>query len=74
MAKCSETIEMRREFITELLIDLVQSNCEEVYINTIMAFGEDILRYLENEDNDEYETSQHLIGMKEVFQGYVVKV
>ena len=75
MVRCSETIEIRKEFIAELLIELVKANGDEVCINTIMAFGEDILRYLEYKDNnEEYETSQNLIGMKELFRGYVVRV
>jgi len=75
VVRYSKTIEIRKEFIAELLIELVKANSEEVCINIIIAFGEDILRYLEYEDDDEeYETSQNLIGMKELFRGYVVKV
>ena len=58
VVRCSETIEIRKEFILELLIELVKVNGNKVYINTIMAFGEDILRYLEYKDDDkEYEIS-----------------
>ena len=35
---------------------------------------EDILQYLENEEEEEYETNQYLIGMQELFRGYIVVV
>ena len=72
---CSDTVRLRREFITELLLDLLAEKNDEVSIDNIMSFGEDIVRYLEyEEDEDEYETNQWLIGMKELFRGYIVKV
>ena len=41
----------------------------------MFSFGEDIMRYLEYEDDkDECETSQWLIGMKDLFRGCIVKV
>ena len=39
-----------------------------------MAYCEDILRYLEgNTEEDEYETTQYHIEMKEIFRGYIVR-
>ena len=35
---------------------------------------EDILRYLEKDELEDYETDQGMIEMKDLFQGYVVKV
>ena len=37
-----------------------------------MSFAEDILRYLENEEDKEYEMNQQYVGMQELFRGYVV--
>ena len=39
-----------------------------------MSFVEDTLWYLENDKDKEYETNQSLIGIKELFRGYVVVV
>ena len=39
-----------------------------------MSFVEDMLTHLEDEDKDECETNQYLIGMKELFCGHVVKM
>ena len=47
-------------------------NRDEVDVNEIMSFCEDILRYLENDLEEEYETNQHHVGMSELFRGYVV--
>ena len=35
---------------------------------------EDILNYLENGDQDDYETNQYMVGMMELFRGHIVKV
>ena len=35
---------------------------------------EDILIWIEGENYEEYEINQHLIGIRELFQGHVVKV
>ena len=45
----------------------------EANLNEIMAFCEDILRCLEEETEEEYETNQQFVGMKEAFRGHVVK-
>ena len=37
-----------------------------------MSFCEDILRYLEDDAEGDYETNQHYVGMKELFRGYAV--
>ena len=37
-----------------------------------MSFAKDILRYLENEEDEEFEMNQQYAGMQELFRGYVV--
>ena len=69
--KYNETIEIRKKFIKSLLIDLLKYR-EEVNINEIIAFCEDILRYLEGEENEDYKKNQHYVGMKELFRGYII--
>ena len=57
----------------KLLLEIL-TNRDDVEVNLIMLFCEDILWYLEDdiEDEDEYETNQHYFSMKELFRGYVV--
>ena len=37
-----------------------------------MLFIEDILKFVENEEEEEYEINQQYAGMLELFRGYVV--
>ena len=65
---------MRKDFVYKLVIELVKKKPEEVSVDIIMVFVEDILRYLENKEEEEYEINQYLVGMQELFRGYVVVV
>ena len=70
--KCKETTKLRKEFMQKTLLELLK-NRECVDVNEIMSFCEDILVYLENDQEVEYETNQQYVGMMELFRGYVVK-
>ena len=39
-----------------------------------MSFVEDIIRYIENKEEEEYKTNQQYVGMQELFRGYVAVV
>ena len=54
---------MRKEFITELLKEMFQNKDREVDVNKIFEMIKDILRYLEEEDDEEYETNQAIMGI-----------
>ena len=43
-------------------------------IDKITTFIKDILWYFEGEEEEEYEMNQPLIGMKDLFRGYIIKV
>ena len=70
--KCEKTIELRIKFIKELVIELARNKPKEVHVEETMSFAEDILRYLENEEDEECEMDQQRAGMKELFRGYMV--
>ena len=57
---------MRKEFIEKLLLKMLK-NKGVIDINEIMSFCEDILDYLEGDDEEEHETNQHLVEMIELF-------
>ena len=60
--------------MVELLSELLKERNEDASIDQIMSFAEDIMWHLEYEDNeDECETNQRMIGMIELFRGHVVK-
>ena len=71
--KCKNTRHMRVEHVKILTVSLMKCENRKVDAEEILSFVEDTLRCLENEEIEEYETNQYLIGMKELFRGYVVK-
>ena len=74
VVRCGERVELQKEFTCELLIEMLKAKDNKVCIDAIMAFGEDILWQLEcEEDEEECETSQWMIGIKELFRGCIVK-
>lgn len=38
----------------------------------ILVFVEEMLKYIENDEEEDYETNQQHVGMQELFRGYVV--
>ena len=73
IAQCSETLDLRKEFIIDLKKALIKANKNEIEVDITFAFGEDIMRYFEHKEEEKCETSQCLIGVKELFRGHVVK-
>ena len=63
--KCNK-IPMRKEFIAELLIELMKSKSENRDADSILSFG--IMRCLENTEDDEFETNQQHVRMQELFR------
>ena len=65
--KYSKTKQLRRVFIKDLVVKLVKNKPKNISIEIIMSFIEYILQYLENEEEEDNETNQYLIGMQELF-------
>ena len=55
MIKYEETVELRTEFIKELVVELVQAKLIDTSDNLIILFVKDILQYIENEEDEEDE-------------------
>ena len=72
--KCVKTIACRKDFITDLVKELLAVKQNKVSVNEIFDMLEDILNFMEDDDIDEYETNQHMVGMNELFRGHAVKV
>ena len=58
----------------KMLKELCNNQPENIDEEEILSFVEDILRYLEDDCDNEYETNQGMLGMKNIFRGYVIKV
>ena len=71
---CSYTNEFRRKFIEDLLYELRTKKLPLVEVKDAFVMTEDILVYLEKWEDDEYITNQHIIGMRYLFRGFLIKV
>ena len=58
----------------EFTIELNKVKPSKIEIDEILDLIEVILRYFENEDEEEYKTNKAMIGIAELFKGYIVKV
>ena len=65
--KCIKTSKFRKDFITDLAKELLAVRQEKVSVNEIFDMLDDILNFLEDNDKNEYEINQPMIGMKELF-------
>ena len=66
--------QLRRVFVKDLLVELVKNKPENISVEIIMSFVEDILWYLENDEEEDCKMNQYLVGMQELFWGFVVIV
>ena len=57
----------------ELLIEMLKNKPKEVNKIDIFDFIEDIVKYLNDNKEGDYETSQEFIGFKNLFKGMVVR-
>ena len=62
--KYKNTMKMHVEHAKESTISLMQCKNRKVDAEEILSFIEDMLRCLENEEIEDHETNQHLIGIK----------
>ena len=65
---------MRKLFMQELLKELKESKFNNKDTKKILLLIEDILQFFEKENIEDYEMNQEIIGMQEIFHGYVVRV
>ena len=73
IVQCRETKRLRKEFVKELLIDILKNKPREVDYMDIFDMIEDILTYLTEDEEGEFETTQEFIRFKNLFRGIVMK-
>ena len=69
---CPEIENIKNEYLEELKKIILKEKLTDKERNTVDMIMNDIKRYLFSENN-EYNTTQHLIGIKMLFRGWVVK-
>ena len=62
---------MRKRFMRESLIELMKYKPEDVNVEAILSFIEDIMHYLEKKEDEEHETNQQCAGTQEFFRGCI---
>ena len=70
--KSEERNALRKEFIKDLVVELVKNKSDDVYMEQIILFMEDILRFAENKEEEGYEMNQQYLGISDLFQEYVI--
>ena len=75
--RCLKVRQKQREFIIQLTKQLTKKDNGKIEVKDIFDALEDIVAFFngeEEEDNkEEFETSQRCIGMKSMFRGYAVR-
>ena len=64
-------INTRREFVKNMLAELIKKKQENVRVEETLAFIEDIMKCLENEEEEECKTNQQHVGIIELLRGHV---
>ena len=74
VVKHKETSPMRKKFVEELLLELPKAKPQNVDGEEMLSFVEDIVRYPDDDDSEEGETNQGIVGIRDLFRGCIVKV
>ena len=57
IVKYNETKDPRKEFIRDLVVELVKVKLRDVSVGLVMFFLESIFSHVENEEHEEHETN-----------------
>ena len=72
--RCCKTKKFRKQFIADLLLDLMKNRTEDMNCSNLFDLIEDTLWYLDREEQEECDTNQEMIGTLSLFRGHTVKV
>ena len=72
--KYNETRYLRVQYVKELTTEILKEKLPNIEEEEIFSLVEDMLRYFKNNKSKDYEINQVIIGMNDLFRGYVVKI
>ena len=72
--KYNETKHLRKTFIKDLLKEMIKNKPSYIKVDEIFSIIEDILRYIKQDEEDEYEINQGIIGIQELLRRHIMKV
>ena len=52
---------------------MIREKLENVELDAVYLLTEDILQYFDNEEDEDYEMNQAIIGIKDLFREYIIK-
>ena len=61
--KYKAIIQIRKTFVKEILVELQKAKPDNIHSKEILLLIENILRYFNDEDSEEYMTSQGLLSI-----------
>ena len=64
----------KKEVCERIIFGVAKRKPDNIDSEEILSFVEDILRYFDDDDSEEYENNQELIGILDLFRGHAVKV
>ena len=67
------TKEFRKDFVTELLVELLKNRPKNIHHDESFEMIKDISRYFDGEEEEKYKINPHVIGMRHLFRGHTVK-
>ena len=73
VACCRKIEEFCKQFVVDLWKDLIASKSEEVSYGDLFDAIEDILRFFDGKDDEEYDKNQNMVRMQHLFRGCAVK-
>ena len=60
--------------VKDLIKEMIKNRPSSANINNVFSVIKGMLRYIENNESEEYEVNQGMLGMQELFREYAVKV
>ena len=70
---CKGITDLRPKFIIEMYKELKEAQIESITNETLWVMVNDIQKYLWGvQDNNEYQTNQYFIGMKQLFREFTI--
>jgi len=74
MVKYSKKRKLQIKFIKELALELFKNKLNNINVDIIMYFIENISQYINDDKEDEYEINWYFVGMSNLFRQFIVKM
>ena len=73
IVQCEETRHFKKDFVKNLLIEMLKERPREVDCMDVFDIIEDMLKHLSKDEEGDFEMSQEFIGFQNMFRGIAIK-